>query len=280
VKSFLRAFQIHVFQQGMPSRVFSDLGSQIVPGVNIITDWLRDLDTQCYLRDNGVQTVKFEQYFKGNSSLGSLVEVCVKMVKRLIFEAVRNLILAYHDFEKLLNQTRNLVNQRPVALHEPLRDSVPDVPEPITPGILIHGRTLVSPGFIPSYCTSDEDYAQSCTRVQSITKEFAKITKTRDKLVSIYNDEFAKQLLDQAVDQKGRYSPVNHVKLQIGDIVLLKEEHCKIKDYPLAKVCSVVQNDIGEVTGVTALKGKTRETVKRHVKSVIPYLMLSSKEPC
>ena len=71
VKNFLRAFQMHVYSHGLPKRVFSDLGSQIVAGGNMIGDFMKDVDTQSYLAENIVKFEGFEQYL-GNSSLGSL----------------------------------------------------------------------------------------------------------------------------------------------------------------------------------------------------------------
>ena len=104
-KNFLRTFQIHVIEQGLPCRVFSDLGSQFTAGTSMIADYLLDVETMAYLNENGIKNVKFEQYFKGNSALGSLVEVYVKFIKRLLFGAIKNNILPYHDFEFMVVQT-------------------------------------------------------------------------------------------------------------------------------------------------------------------------------
>ena len=42
--------------------------------------------------------------------------------------------------------------------------------------------------------------------------------------------------------------------------------------FPMALVKDVQINTLGEVTGVTAYKGKSGELVKRHVKSIVPLL--------
>ena len=52
---------------------------------NIIKDYLKDPATQSYMNENGMQTPSFEQYYKGISSLGSVVEICIKMTKCLLF---------------------------------------------------------------------------------------------------------------------------------------------------------------------------------------------------
>ena len=81
---FLRAFQMHTFQYGIPSTCTSDLGSQITSCGKIITNYLNEADSQAYLAEHGIESVTFDQYYKNCSQLGSLVEICVKMSKRLI----------------------------------------------------------------------------------------------------------------------------------------------------------------------------------------------------
>ncbi|XP_068245414.1 uncharacterized protein [Palaemon carinicauda] len=49
---FLRAFQIHTYEYGIPELCLSDLGSSLVAGANIMTDFLRDSDTQAYFEEN------------------------------------------------------------------------------------------------------------------------------------------------------------------------------------------------------------------------------------
>ena len=73
------------------------------------------------------------------------------------------------------------------------------------------------------------------------------------------------------------YKPVNHKRLSVGDVVLLKEPNTKPSNYLMGIVKSVVINDLDEVTGAAILKGRSREIVKRHVTSLIP--LLSSDQP-
>lgn len=276
VKSFLRAFQEHVFEHGLPCRVFSDLGSQLVAGGNIVTDFLNDADTTLYLQEHGITFSGFHQYFKGNSELGSLVEVCVKFTKRLIFGAIRNMVLNFFDFQLLIIQTVHLVNKRPIAFQEALREGcLVDVPSPITPELLTKGRELTAVGVIPALQgapDADPDWQQRDSAMGVMRKEFSKLRKAKESLVSIYNGEFMQNLISQAVDKPNRYAPVNHERLKLGDIVLLKEPHTKCYNYPMAVVKELTVNDSDEVTGVVVMKGRTREFVKRHVSAVIPLL--------
>jgi hypothetical protein len=78
--------------------------------------------------------------------------------------------------------------------------------------------------------------------------------------------------MKQGLDQKGRYKPVTHHSLQVGDLVLLRDPLLKTSHFPMARVKEVVRNASDEVTGIVVIKGNTRETVRRHVNSVIPLL--------
>ena len=68
-----------------------------------------------------------------------------------------------------------------------------------------------------------------------------------------------------------------HLKLNVGDLVLLKEPLLKPPVYPLGIILKVFSNINDEVTHVLFRKGATKETVKRQVTQII-YL-LSCSDP-
>ena len=279
-KEFLHCFQLHCFDYGVPQLVLSDLGSQIVAGANVITDFLNDHKVQNYFKENDAKLIKFEQYFKGCNKLGGLVETCVKSTKRLIYGAIRKNVLNLRDFEFIIEQTKHLINRRPIAFQEGLRDDLNNpVPDPITPEMLIHGRSLLSLNLIPDLqdVPLDLDWIPSNDSVGAVVDSYKKLRNVRTRLNDLYHSEFLSHLVSQATDSKTRYKPVNHKRLSVGDVVLLKEPNTKPSNYPMGIVKSVVINDLGEVTGAAILKGRSREIVKRHVTSLIP--LLSSDQP-
>ena len=274
-REFLRAFQLHSFEYGLPQFCVTDLGSQLVAGANVITTFLSDPDTQLYFQENNIRSLQFEHFYKGCSQLGSLVEVCVKMTKRLIHGAIGNNILSFRDFEFIVAQTVHIVNRRPIAFKDGLRDKEPDsMPVPITPEKLIKGFDLVSINIIPDL--QDEPEADptwiSDNPQASVNRCYEKLKKVRKNLVNLYESEFLGTLIRQATNEKDRYRPCNHKNLEKGDIVLIKEGNTKPQHYPMGIVKDILKNESGEVTGATILKGRTRETTKRHVTTLIPIL--------
>jgi len=274
VNSFLRAFQMHVHKYGMPSRVFSDSGTTIVAGGNVISDFLKDEACQVYLGSHGVKSLEFSHFCKGNSSLGSLVESGVKMCKKLIYGFMRNNCLTYFDFELLISDVNHLINKRPVAFKEAAREtSTNEIPEVITPEMLIRGHALPSLNCIPSLepvpDENDPDYAPNGSDVND---RFKRIRKVRDRMLTLYRDEFLSNLMLQSTDLKNRFKPVTHASIAPGDVVLLKEKFVKAVNFPLAVVLQVTKNGIGEVTSAKIKRGDNGEIVNRHSTVLIPLL--------
>ena len=279
VEDFLRAMQLHIYKHGIFASCRSDLGSQFTAGCPLIKNFLDDNHTKEWLRQRGINSLKFEQYAKGNSSLGSLVECMVKQTKRLLNKAIGRVHLDYFDFELAVEHTINLINNRPVAFKETLRDGL-DLQEVITPALLLRGTPLHTINVIPNLQvkedTGDPDYQPGA--VSNISNNFQKLVDVKRRLQDVYHTEFLAQLTNQAIDKSNRYKKVKHKFINIGDIVLLKDQYIKPIDYCLGIVRSVETNDLEEVTAAYVMKGDTRELVYRHSSSLIPLLSHSSDE--
>ena len=151
VETFLRALQLNSFELGVPELCLRDQVSQLIAGGKIIEDLLNDKDTPAYFSANNIKPLSFQHYYKGHNELGSLVEICVKITKRLIESSICNMILNYLSFEFLIQNVVHIVNKRPTALKEYLRnnDTNEDVPSPIAPEILLKRYELNSLNIVP-----------------------------------------------------------------------------------------------------------------------------------
>ena len=275
---FLKGFQLHTFEYGVPESCISDMGSQIVAGSKIITEFLSRVETRKLFGELGIQPTQFSQFDKGKKELGSIVESAVKLVKRLIQCSIDKILLNKSEFYFTVSQCLNVVNRRPIAFQESLRENDPteDIPRPITPQMLVNGRELPTVNLIPQLQQTlvDPDWRVESDK-RSLSEDFEKLCKVGSNLVRIYNEEFYSTLLKQATDRKGRYKPVTHDILGIGDVVLIKEEFAKQVNYPLAIVKEITKNYLNEVTGATLMKGCNREVIRRHVSQIIPVLSQS-----
>ena len=282
---FIRSFHLHTLEYGMPSLVLSDLGTQLVAGGNLIRDILTSPETSTYLGQYNTTVTEFQQYYKGCNELGSLVESCVKICKRLIFGSIRNNVLEFRKFEFLICEVVNLANKRPIGFKESLRDnSIGELPPVITPELLLHGYELINVNITPHSEITDPDPNWNPTpneNTHSVRMGYQQLERVRHKLHELYNEHFIPNLIDQAVNSSDRYRKVKHNRLNVGDIVLLKESHTKPSQYPMGLVKELQVNDLGETTGATVFKGLTRELVKRHASVLIPILACedSNKPP-
>ena len=226
----------------------------------------------------GIKEVKFQHFAKGNSSLGSLIEVLVKQVKFLIYKSIKTVILDYFQFDFLICQAVHLINKRPISFRDGLRSLKPDeLPEIITPELLLKSHEIVPIGLVPGLQPTEENFDPEDN--PSINEEFQKLKLVRERLIDIYHEEFLTTLLYQATDKTDRYKIVKHELIKPGDIVLLSDKFLKRYHYPMGRVLEVDTNSIGEVTAAKVLKGDTRETVYRHATSLIPLIAVENLVP-
>ena len=104
---------------------------------------------------------------------------------------------------------------------------------------------------------------------EAVSNRCRKLSIVRSNLVDEYQPQFLRTLLTQATDRKGKYRPERHIPLEPGDVVMLVEKHSKQYSYDIGRVKSVNFNNIGEVTAAQVFNIKTRETVYRHITSLI-----------
>ena len=280
VTSFIRGFQLHIFKYGIPEICISDQGTSLVSGANIISNIIQDEYCKTFLADRNIKPIEFTQYPKGCNDLGGLVESCVKMVKRLIFGSIRKLIIDVEDFKFLIAQVNNIVNKRPIAFKATLRDqALKDIiPSCITPEILLHGREINSLCVVPELNVSREEIVDKTWNfgITNLSKHVdesnVKLSEARNLIYKLYNEEFIPQLIYQAANVPGRYKPVSYKSLEIGDIVLLKEDLHKPSQYPMAMVLEVVKNSLNETTEALLRNGVTGRKVRRHASSIIPLI--------
>ena len=273
---FLKSLQKQIFQLGLPSLILSDSGSQILAGAKKVNKYIFDDQLfQNFLKENNISHINFQSYPKGNHALGALIETCNRLVRKLLHGSVRRLILNISDMEFLLEKVVSLLNKRPLVLKESLRSNNDlDVPEVITPEMLVYGRPLDYLNILPELY--DVDLTDLDINNIDYAKELEKLKKASDRLSEVYNDQLLQQLLIQAVNKKDRYKPQTHVKVKVGDIVLIKDDFLKPHQYPIGRVIEVILNSLNEVTEVTILKGN-KEVIKRHVYAVIPLVALADE---
>ena len=101
---------------------------------------------------------------------------------------------------------------------------------------------------------------------------YNKLRKVRKILFQVYEGTFLSNFLILATEKKGRYLPIKHNKLKVGDIDLIKDTYIKSYNYLLGRIVRSFINSKNEATHVEVLKGSTKEISKRHVSFLIPLI--------
>ena len=191
----------------------------------------------------------------------------------MLYAAIGKCTPCYTDFEFAVSEANHLVNKRPICFKEALRDSSTDgeIPIAITPEMILHGYELVSINVIPDLEAKCDEWKPP----GSPKSMFETLSKIRSAMAKIYSDEFIPNLIKHATDIPGRFRLKYHHKLEIGDIVLVKDQFVKRGNMPMARVKKIFTNDIDEVTHAIIIKGN-REEMTRHVNCLIPLLEIDS----
>ena len=268
---YLKALQSHIFTHGTPSKIASDQGSSIIAGGNVINSMISNSEVEKFLLENSIEGIDISQYPTGKNSLGSLVESMVKCAKRMLNGLVGKQVMDVFDFILLLEQAVCIINKRPICFKDDLRENSTqnELLTPITPECILRGHDLTTINILPSReVDMDAEWLPEKDSEMFIKDNLAKLNQNRQKLADIYQDEFLGELMHLATNKKGRYTKVKHVKLEVGDICLIKEPMQKAVNFPMGIVTAVTTNSIGEVTDVVLRKGN-KEKIRRHVNSVV-----------
>ena len=270
-RSFLQGFQRHIFDYGLPRSVLSDNGSPIVSGFTSIRKVMAEPEVMKYLKLKGIKPVEFNPYPADASYLGGTVESLVKLVKNMLYTSISKTKLSYGDLEFLIHEVKMLTNKRPIAFKETLQDSS-CVSYPLTPEILVHGYE------IPSICVVPQLHAESTVESEYLDpnysdgesrlyESFTSLRLAKARLSEFYYDEFLANLR-AASTRRGMYDRSSHLKLEVGDIVAVKQKFTKPYFYPVGVVTVTETNSLDEVVTVSIRKGN-REVIRRHVTDLI-----------
>ena len=275
---FLKALQKQIFESGLFSLCISDAGTPVLGGANKVQKYIfNNRLIQEFFVEQNIKYINFQSYPKGNHALGSLVETCNRMIRKLIYGSVRNLVLSLGDMHFLIVKVCSILNKRPLVLKETLRNTEIQVPQIITPEMLMFGRPLDYLNIIPELYPSD--IINLDLGDLNYDKEFEQLKKVSQKLCNLYEDQYMQNLIVQSIQHKAGYKPVTHKQLRVGDLVLIKDSLLKPHQYPIGRIISVTKNRLNEVTEVVLVKAN-KEQVRRHVYSVIPFLSLMSDDFC
>lgn len=166
--------------------------------------------------------------------MGGIWESTVKGVKRHLYKVMQNVILTYEECYTLLVEIEACLNSRPLS---PLTDDPNDM-TPLTPAHFLIGDSLKAPVEVDLISTSTNQLSR-----------WQHLQKLRQDFWKRWQKEYLHQLQTRS---KWRSSEKN---IQVGDLVLLKEDNVPSLKWVLGRVAELHPGD-DDVVRVVSVKTK------------------------
>ncbi|XP_065203500.1 uncharacterized protein LOC135833661 [Planococcus citri] len=213
--AFLACFRRFVSRRGLPQIVYSDNGTNFVGASNELN---RQFDR--IMRDPAIQNYalvwSIEWRFNPPAAphMGGLWESAVRIMKQYLYRIVGAQRLVLDELSTFVAEVEAIMNSRPLV---PLTSNVN--PDALTPGHFLIGRPLVA---LPEEFVELENI--------SSVKRWTLVTQLRNHFWRRWSEEYLRSL------QKRVKWTSTAPALNVGDIVLIRDEKAAPLTWPLAKI--------------------------------------------
>ncbi|XP_029054284.1 uncharacterized protein LOC114881619 [Osmia bicornis bicornis] len=251
-ESFLAALRRFVARRGVCSQMSSDNGTNFVGAAGKLREVYEFLGTEHDAISNHLARQNIERKFIPPRAphFGGLWEAAVKATKRHLNTVTKGLVSTFEEYYTL--EIESILNSRPLT---PLSSDPNDLLA-LTPAHFLVGDTLLLPAE-HSYVNVPDNKLSRWQHLQKVRQHFW----TR------WHREYLQEL------QKRQKWRTNGEKLQIGTLVLLKEDHVPPFYWVIGRIAKV-HPSVDNVVRVATVKTPTG-LFKRAVKNLCP---LSTEE--
>ena len=231
---FLLKHDYFTTQRGIPKKIVSDRGTQLVAGSIAVAN--KDLPGQAYDWDRVVRENKCStwEFVPVGCQFRNQTEAIVKILKKALLHALPlGSRLTYSEMETVLGRVEYSVNSRPLALATVSSTSQQeDFLQPLTPNQLQLGRNTAE---VPAmdYDPSNK-FSARLAYVENVHKHWW--------------DQWIIEVLPTLIPVRKWKNPAKN--LQVNDIVMMLYKGNLVDDYRLAKVTEIFPDDKGLVRTV------------------------------
>ncbi|XP_063372656.1 uncharacterized protein LOC134660793 [Cydia amplana] len=241
--AFIMTLRRFIARRGKPAEIFCDNGRNFVSAAKEIGQFIKanqepmsDFANQEYIKF--IFTPTYAPHF------GGIWEAGVKSAKHHIKRVIGNSHLTFEEIGTLFAQVEAILNSRPLC---PMSTS-PDDLLSLSPGHFLIGRPLTA---LPSPALEN--------RQEMSLQRYARIEKIRQHFWNRWQREYISELQERT---KWR---TNTAKLNLGDLVLLHEDHVPPLCWRLGRVTRLFPgaDGVARVADVTTTKGCVRRPLVR-----------------
>ena len=253
--AFINGLRCFIAIRGAVRQLRSDQGTNFVGAINEMAKGLEEIDDERvrnYLKDNGCEMV---MNVSGSSHMGGVWERQIRTVKNVLVALTKhaNSRLDSSSLRTFFYEVMAIVNSRPLTVDN-LND--PCGPEAMTPNHLLTMKSKILMPF-PGKFESEDIYAR---------KRWRRVQYLADQFWTRWKKEYLSNL---QIRQKWNKT---HRNVQIGDIVLLKDEDLVRCQWKLAKVVQTMPSQDNLVRKVRLLMADDTLTNKGKRVKAASYL--------
>jgi len=251
---YMATFQRFVARRGCPAEIFSDNGSNFIGA----REELRQLQqlTSAKSTTNAIQQFATQRAIKWHfippraPHFGGLWEAAVKSMKLTLRKRVQPHALRWDELYTVLAEAEAILNSRPLA---PLHSDSAAEGNFLTAGHFLIGRPLAAP---PEQLAS--------TSPTNSLRRWNLVQRVKADLWKAWSSSYLASMA-----ARGKWRKPGHT-IKPNDLVLVKDETLKNRDWPLGKVEAVHPGDDGAVRAATIrCQGRT---YKRPTCKLVPLL--------
>ena len=226
--SFLSSFQTHVNIRGPPQYIYSDKGTQLASGRNILFNDEDDGDQieLDKLQDMLGIDIEWDMCGTGEQWKNGKAEAAVKSVKKLLkssFQTRDMPALTWNTWWEVLTGCADLLNQRPLSL-----DPIGDDYKVITPNTLLLGNNGKSEP------KGLYDYRKM---------KYNKMLETVENTKVMFFQELKKMMISGEIFTKYHKWYDTEFKPQVGDIILVVNKEKLITNYRYGKILEISEDN-------------------------------------
>lgn len=256
-QSFIACLKRFVARRGVCSTIYSDNASYF----RCASHELHELYKMFRNETSYSQLIEYTNHLSINwkftvplaSHMGGVYEICIKQTKTLLKRKLGNCRMTYTELYTLLCQIESILNSRPLC-------AVSDLPDDLnylSPGHFIIGSTLLDIPE-PNFANISDNKLTNWQKLTNIKQQFWK--------------DFYKSYLSELQTRQKWFKESRN--LEVGDLVLIKDENTPPAIWPVGRVINVnVSNDDHLTRSVTVktAKGQYMRPIHKLV-----YLPISS----
>ncbi|XP_060665367.1 uncharacterized protein LOC132797634 [Drosophila nasuta] len=214
-EKFLEAFSRFVARRGCPLHMYSDNGKTFVGASSILSKEFVESTRNLIVTTHSHQGLAWHFNPPGAPHMGGLWEAGVKSFKTHFYKTVSSVKHTFEELSTLLSKIEACLNSRPLS---PMSEDVSDLAA-LTPGHFLIGGPLLS----MAEPESRED-------VESIRNRWQRLKALHQHFCVRWKNEYLKEL-----HKRNKWQSPSR-DLQIGDMVVIREENIPPQEWRLGRV--------------------------------------------